>query len=802
MSLNQLFKPKFTTGQTIKIVTPSGAMLDSCEVNIGQLTGRFRSLSAILCDGTDDAEPWHVINLVDGSGALLDHIAIQGAVSRDQAKRLCNKYLPQMQNGFIRNVVTITDNALKTFLDGAVLPSNTPYFLENDAMLLDLQGSVQAVEWGEDNRLLSHGGHLSKVMYDMACCDAQDDLLAQVSPRDIVSMLVDETCVFGGMMDAMIIKYRQFDIVMQKVAEALKSYDHEDLFVKSVTPIEPFKRNNVVNVGTIFTMSDSQTITVLFNNPDTTPAKLTADDVLTSWKWMLNKRDVTAVLQPRAVEAKKYPVIAGRIIKLFAKNHDRFKRNQKIREKEELLLNELINQVEAKQSEVRFIDSEILKQQQEIDAETVRKQNQTEIGKAGLTAENAEEFHENLKNTLAQNEQNVQINNDDVSIYEIIGSAGADTVKITKKEDSYDVFLNIGTVGGEFSGKLPLIKNWLVIRLQSFGESINSNQLTWELTALKLKLISGEDFLNLSESFVSFEEINSVNNGIGLAKLISKKLATLDGWTVSGSTAIREVALNGGQVKFKFNYDPLAKGKEFRIDASNEPKPIAFYGAFTPSREEVETSVKSLDQSVNDHIQKVLENASISNKQSVQMNTNEQNEALKTGVVFKKEAEDIWRAIDYSVTDYQGHTANEFKKADVKGRFEPLIIKAEALLTRRFRDEHQKEMTELSIKNAKETIARWEKAQEDVPLTEPQQSQTVAEDGSASQVENPIPESGESTSETEQFLQSVIDGTADMSDQAFSDKLLAVADNLDPSLESLFEQASDAYADYAINLEV
>ncbi|WP_171497557.1 hypothetical protein, partial [Acinetobacter bereziniae] len=57
-------------------------------------------------------------------------------------------------------------------------------------------------------------------------------------------------------------------------------------------------------------------------------------------------------------------------------------------------------------------------------------------------------------------------------------------------------------------------------------------------------------------------------------------------------------------------------------------------------------------------------------------------------------------------------------------------------------------------------------------------------------------------SETEQFLQSVIDGTADMSDQAFSDKLLAVADNLDPSLESLFEQASDAYADYAINLEV
>jgi hypothetical protein len=54
----------------------------------------------------------------------------------------------------------------------------------------------------------------------------------------------------------------------------------------------------VANVGAIFEMSDSQKITVLFANPDSTPAKLSSDDVLTSWKWMLNKRDVTAILQP------------------------------------------------------------------------------------------------------------------------------------------------------------------------------------------------------------------------------------------------------------------------------------------------------------------------------------------------------------------------------------------------------------------------------------------------------------------------------------------------------------------------
>jgi len=354
----KLFKAEFTTGQTIRLSTADGIIYDSCDANIGVLQGKARSIPAILCDGANDTDQWQVMNIVDSSGMFLDHIAIKGAVSDDQSIRLCQKYLAEARQGQVRNTVPVTYNGLKTFLDSAKLPNNTAYFLQSDALLLDAQGTINAVVWDEEGKLISHGGRLSQMMLDMAGCDIQGDLLEQVTPRDVVAMFIDDTCEFGGgMFDAMIIKVKQLEPIMQKLAQALKATDNEEFFVKSVTPIEPFKRQNVVNVGAIFEMSDTQTITVLFNNPDTTPSKLTDTDVLTSWKWILNKRDVTAILQPRAVDARKYPQIASRMHKLLAKNHDRFKRAQAAKNKDELLLAELVDQVEASQLELRTLQS-------------------------------------------------------------------------------------------------------------------------------------------------------------------------------------------------------------------------------------------------------------------------------------------------------------------------------------------------------------------------------------------------------------------------------------------------------------
>lgn len=810
MLKHPLFTPKFTTGQNVKIIKPSSsAMLDSCEANIGQLSGVARSISAILCDGSDEHDQWQLMNVIDSTGALLDHVAIKGAVSSEQAIRLCGKYLPELQTGSIRNVVPMTDSAIKTFLDGANIPSGTPFVLASDALELDSIGATKSVEW-VDGCIRSHGGSISQLMLDMRRCDPQGQLLEHVTPRDIVRLVIDDSCEFGPMLDAMIIKHRNLEQTVTRMAEALKAYDNEEFFVKTVTPIEPFKRNGVANVGAIFEMSDSQKITVLFANPDSTPAKLSSDDVLTSWKWMLNKRDVTAILQPRAVDAKKYNVIAERMTRLLARNHKKFKDAQASRAKDELLLSELVGQVEADQLELRTLDAQYNAIQQEIDAEATRKLNQTEIGKAGesgLTAEGAEKFHTDLKaileneqnvqlskeqlivnkatalkdlliaehgftddrtakrNTHAfvldtpnknrltisafidetyndqwvfsawlgagdtnilkdldtsqdieqiaqqiveadnlnpnttneQGEQNVQMNKtENTAFYEIKnGRKKEGTIKVTKDGDSYTAFVAIAGVGGEFVGDLNQVKSWLAVRLQRLGESVEGAPLSWESTASRLKLKSGEDYLNLSQEFVTFEEMAPIRNKVDLAFLISKKLSKMDGWSMSGSTAFRDVTLNGQTYKYKFNFDPSALKREFRIDEIliTEPldvstkKTIATFGMFMPSREGVELAVKSLFEDVNSHIQRQLEKNTQGDEQDVQMN-------------------------------------------------------------------------------------------------------------------NDNSQNNNAVSDDQQFLERVVAGTEDMSSADFGDKLIAIAENLDPALEALFEQATDAYANYAISLEV
>ena len=810
MLKHPLFTPKFTTGQNVKIIKPSSsAMLDSCEANIGQLSGVARSISAILCDGSDEHDQWQLMNVIDSTGALLDHVAIKGAVSSEQAIRLCGKYLPELQTGSIRNVVPMTDSAIKTFLDGANIPSGTPFVLASDALELDSIGATKSVEW-VDGCIRSHGGSISQLMLDMRRCDPQGQLLEHVTPRDIVRLVIDDSCEFGPMLDAMIIKHRNLEKTVTRMAEALKAYDNEEFFVKTVTPIEPFKRNGVANVGAIFEMSDSQKITVLFANPDSTPAKLSSDDVLTSWKWMLNKRDVTAILQPRAVDAKKYNVIAERMTRLLARNHKKFKDAQASRAKDELLLSELVGQVEADQLELRTLDAQYNAIQQEIDAEATRKLNQTEIGKAGesgLTAEGAEKFHTDLKaileneqnvqlseeqlivnkatalkdlliaehgftddrtakrNTHAfvldtpnknrltisafidetyndqwvfsawlgagdtnilkdldtsqdieqiaqqiveadnlnpnttneQGEQNVQMNkSENTALYEIKnGRKKEGTIKVTKDGDSYTAFVAIAGVGGEFVGDLNQVKSWLAVRLQRLGESAEGASLSWESTASRLKLKSGEDYLNLSQEFVTFEEMAPIRSKVDLAFLISKKLSKMDGWSMSGSTAFRDVTLNGQTYKYKFNFDPSALKREFRIDEIliTEPldvstkKTIATFGMFMPSREGVELAVKSLFEDVNSHIQRQLEKNTQGDEQDVQMN-------------------------------------------------------------------------------------------------------------------NDNSQNNNAVSDDQQFLERVVAGTEDMSSADFGDKLIAIAENLDPALEALFEQATDAYANYAISLEV
>ena len=53
--------------------------------------------------------------------------------------------------------------------------------------------------------------------------------------------------------------------------------------------------------------------------------------------------------------------------------------------------------------------------------------------------------------------------------------------------------------------------------------------------------------------------------------------------------------------------------------------------------------------------------------------------------------------------------------------------------------------------------------------------------------------------ENEKFLNDVIAGAVDLGADATGERLEQIGEDLDPALEDLFEQAAEAYAQFAIN---
>jgi hypothetical protein len=410
MFKNEVFTPEFSTGNNRNLQMPEGKIVeDVCIANIGYTTGKVRSIPTILCDGVNQNDPWSIYNVQ--SNGKVQQMAVVGAVSADQEKRLLSRYLlPCISNPVIHSAQQLSDGGMKRFLDSATTLKNTQYLLESDAIHLNTRTTEEPVVWDE-SELKSHNGSVKTMIFDMVRQDDHADLIERMTPRDIAALVLDDQCEVA-IHDAIVIKYREFDRLIDQIANQLKELGDQTFYVEEVTKLKPFKRLGVVNVAAVFTMSDTQTITVILNNPDSTPAKLSQDDVLTSWKWILNRRDVTAALQPRAIDSKKYKLIATRMIKLLVNNHPRFVRAQAEKLRIQAEFDQTTQALSEANSELFSLDEQINEQQKLIDEHAQKQQADLEnkinvdtaltaddekTDTAGLTKEGADAFHENLK---------------------------------------------------------------------------------------------------------------------------------------------------------------------------------------------------------------------------------------------------------------------------------------------------------------------------------------------------------------------------------------------------------------------
>lgn len=171
------------------------------------------------------------------------------------------------------------------------------------------------------------GASVADVIYHLRADDADDLLMDAVSVDDF------ELDASEVLYDALDVEYRMLERKMNVMRRIMNRAD-ADLKVREdngpddmgVNITKPFKRNGTQNIAVIFQLTDGQTVTIVLHNPDLDPGNIKPDDHLLSWKWMINKKDVTIVVAPEKGKDLNVTEVARRIMRLASKNSAAFAR--------------------------------------------------------------------------------------------------------------------------------------------------------------------------------------------------------------------------------------------------------------------------------------------------------------------------------------------------------------------------------------------------------------------------------------------------------------------------------------------
>jgi len=215
-----------------------------------------------------------------------------------------------------------------------------------------LEAMTRRTQWNAD--ALPYDQTLDQVLYDIRRADHGEGLtLDSVSLADIVGdsdgVLVFDAMVtpFAGLERKMAALQR----VMERAGQAVKPV--------ALQITEPFTQRGVANVAAIFELSDGQTVSIYFHNPDVTPKKMLGTDELISWKWLLNKKDITIVVAPERGEDLDINEVAKRIMKLAEKNSAAFQRANSKRAETMQRLAGLNDEIAGLETELKVAQNEL-----------------------------------------------------------------------------------------------------------------------------------------------------------------------------------------------------------------------------------------------------------------------------------------------------------------------------------------------------------------------------------------------------------------------------------------------------------
>lgn len=256
---------------------------------------------------------------------------------------------------------------------------------------------------------------------------------AVTAPEMLLSAITTKRQRLDRTMQAFLKSLRQ---AMQgtNIAAGVQLTDLEDGGTKQtlVDPIisKPRKAGLVAVITAQFPFSDGQTVSVLLYAPDDDPLKITADDTLIAFRFLLNKRDITHIVSPnngRDISLKQTTMAIANAVE---RNHAKFVANKGKANEEKKTLEEKQATLQSLTDNVEDIEGKVSSNQAEAKA------SDDEIAKLDLRIEKQKRVVSGLEVELAGIEAQKQAGEPPVALKDQLLSIGKEMVAFRDQYES------------------------------------------------------------------------------------------------------------------------------------------------------------------------------------------------------------------------------------------------------------------------------------------------------------------------------------------------------------------------------
>lgn len=262
---------------------------------------------------------------------------------------------------YLHESLELEPTLLKSWLNDG-LP-NPEHLLKSENLMANLfayqQGLPIDTAWQSDPERTANNARYLAFAYDEA--GQMTEALALDEAQD----MTEGEGVSGVAMDALATPYKRLEQVLNRLLlPAMRSVAGDLQITDNVQLTQPKRLAGVLQIAALLTLSDGQTITIWFHNIDATPSKLSPDDPMTAWKWLLNKKNITVLVAPEGGKDLTIREIATRIMRMANKNSASFLKAQSKRTDLEQQLTTLDDQILNGQQVLSDLDAEITELEQ------------------------------------------------------------------------------------------------------------------------------------------------------------------------------------------------------------------------------------------------------------------------------------------------------------------------------------------------------------------------------------------------------------------------------------------------------